>query len=87
MHVVHFRLFDMVIILSIFDWCILLLFTTSFLTVVHVVHVQTASHSTPHHDCAGTKLCMMTCRTTYMLGERGSDGCQSCTCLPGMWIY
>ncbi|XP_048751348.2 uncharacterized protein LOC125663075 [Ostrea edulis] len=54
--------------------------TTS--NVVHVVHVQTASHSTPHHDCAGTKLCMMTCRTTYMLGERGSDGCQSCTCLP-----
>lgn len=52
-------------------------------TSTHVVTVQTSSgHTSPHHECSGTKLCMMTCNTRYVLGQRGSDGCQSCTCLP-----
>ncbi|CAG2198318.1 unnamed protein product [Mytilus edulis] len=34
-----------------------------------------------HNECLGTTLCMMSCKGGYHLGETGSDGCQSCTCL------
>ncbi|XP_063438785.1 uncharacterized protein LOC134719755 [Mytilus trossulus] len=33
------------------------------------------------NECLGTTLCMMSCKGGYHLGETGSDGCQSCTCL------
>ncbi|XP_076080189.1 uncharacterized protein LOC143050996 isoform X2 [Mytilus galloprovincialis] len=34
-----------------------------------------------HNECLGTTMCMMSCKGGYHLGETGSDGCQSCTCL------
>lgn len=48
-------------------------------TVQQVVYVQ---KPVTHTDCTGTKLCMMTCKGKYILGEHGKDGCQSCACVP-----
>ncbi|KAL3884747.1 hypothetical protein ACJMK2_024856 [Sinanodonta woodiana] len=31
-------------------------------------------------DCLGTVICMMTCKDGYILGPKGHDGCQSCSC-------
>ncbi|CAC5360490.1 unnamed protein product [Mytilus coruscus] len=45
---------------------------------------QKESHEKPkpkHNECIGTTLCMMSCKGGYHLGETGSDGCQSCTCI------
>lgn len=32
------------------------------------------------HECLGTILCMLSCKDGYQLGEKKSNGCQSCTC-------
>ena len=41
----------------------------------------TVQHKQP--ACTGTKLCMMTCKSRYVLGAKGRDGCNTCTCIPG----
>ncbi|KAK3094756.1 hypothetical protein FSP39_005778 [Pinctada imbricata] len=42
-----------------------------------VVQVQAPAPKT----CMATELCKAACTTGYSLGQRGHDGCQSCTCL------
>ncbi|KAJ8311383.1 LOW QUALITY PROTEIN: hypothetical protein KUTeg_010738 [Tegillarca granosa] len=48
----------------------------------HVATVHTAQHVQHQSKCTGTKLCMMTCHGRHILGPKGSDGCNTCTCLP-----
>ncbi|XP_052084309.1 major surface-labeled trophozoite antigen 417-like isoform X2 [Mytilus californianus] len=42
--------------------------------------VQQVQHK--EASCTGTKLCMMTCKSRYVLGAKGRDGCNTCTCIP-----
>ena len=64
----------------------------SSIAVLHVIerpqpkpetHTAVVVKPATHSDCTGTKLCMMTCKGKYILGDRGADGCQSCACVPG----
>jgi hypothetical protein len=46
---------------------------------------QQVTYTVQHKQstCTGTKLCMMTCKSRYVLGAKGRDGCNTCTCIPG----